>query len=289
MPERKMSEVDVRRWGGRHTSVKAEVVRDYVLRYGTVMKNQTFTTAYIDAFAGSGWRDVGDGTIEHSVAVQVLDPKDPLDRYVFGDKSAALSSLRSTIEGEFGVDHWKRVPHPEYWPGDANELIARECQWINGDRLRRAIMFLDPFGMQVKRTSLEMIAATRRVDLWVLVPINQALSRLLQRDGDIPSGRQAALDDFLGQGWRERFYAPVPDLLGTTRARRADDNEICNFVRETLMSIAGPGTHPTGLKLYRNNQLAFWLGFACTNEAPQAYSLALKLADHLIRQAQKPQ
>jgi three-Cys-motif partner protein len=275
-------------WGGRHTTLKAEIVRDYVFRYGTVMKNQKFNTVYVDAFAGSGWRDVGGGAIEHSVAVQVLEAPDPLDRYVFGDRPRALSSLEKYIRSKFGSDYGVLFPEPEYWPGDANILIARECEWVCAERARRMVMFLDPFGMQVTRASIERIAATQRIDLWVLVPINQALSRLLHRDGDIPPGRRAALDDFLGAGWTERFYAPVPDLLGTRRVREATDKEICDFVREMLIGIGGPGTHPAGLPLYRNNQLAFWLGFACTNRSPPAYSLALKLADHLIRRARKP-
>ena len=42
-------------FGGQWTLEKLECVRAYLAAYAKVMKNQKFTTAYIDAFAGTGY------------------------------------------------------------------------------------------------------------------------------------------------------------------------------------------------------------------------------------------
>ena len=44
-------------FGGDWTSAKLQVLAAYLKSYTTALKNQPFTTGYIDAFAGSGYRD----------------------------------------------------------------------------------------------------------------------------------------------------------------------------------------------------------------------------------------
>ena len=51
-------------------------------------------------------------------------------------------------------------------------------------------MFLDPYGMQVKWSTLEAIASTRAIDMWLLFPLGQAVNRLLTRN-KIPGGPRA--------------------------------------------------------------------------------------------------
>jgi len=67
--------------------------------------------------------------------------------------------------------------------GDANDWVQALC---NEDwNYRRAVLFLDPFGMQVSWQTLEAVARTKCIDLWLLFPLGVAISRLLRRDGDI--------------------------------------------------------------------------------------------------------
>ncbi|HSN87955.1 MAG TPA: three-Cys-motif partner protein TcmP, partial [Thermoanaerobaculia bacterium] len=44
------------RFGGDWTATKLEILRRYLEAYTTALKNQPFRTAYIDAFAGTGYR-----------------------------------------------------------------------------------------------------------------------------------------------------------------------------------------------------------------------------------------
>src|SRR5262249_20229663 len=43
-------------FGGDWTEQKLERVRKYLVAYATIMKNRQFRVAYIDAFAGTGYR-----------------------------------------------------------------------------------------------------------------------------------------------------------------------------------------------------------------------------------------
>ena len=46
------------RFGGNWTEQKLECVRKYLHAYTTIMSKQQFQYAYIDAFAGTGYREL---------------------------------------------------------------------------------------------------------------------------------------------------------------------------------------------------------------------------------------
>jgi three-Cys-motif partner protein len=288
----------VQHFGGGHTELKLDVVAGYLAAYARALKDKGFRLSYLDAFAGSGWRAVGsamDGQgslvpepeAAAGSALRVLRNAERLNRYVFGDANEDnIASLRTAIAEAKSID--PSLPEPEVHCCDANDLVARECARLRRSSTDRTVMFLDPFGMQVQWATLEQIAATQKVDLWLLVPTGQALIRLLARHGKISSGWERALGDFLGGAdWRDRFYAqPSQDLFGTLRQeRQATLQDVSRFVVERLKATFGPGTHPTGLSLAHGGSgaEAYLLAFACANPNPAAYNLALKFANHMIR------
>src|SRR5580693_5467481 len=68
----------------------------------------------------------------------------------------------------------------------------------------RAVVFLDPYGMQVEWSTVQTLAATKGVDLWYLFP---GIARLLRHDGKIDEKWGARLDILLGtDAWRTRFF-----------------------------------------------------------------------------------
>lgn len=60
----------------------------------------------------------------------------------------------------------------------------------------RALVFLDPYGMQVEWKTIKSIAVTQAIDLWILFPLG-TVNRLLKNDGEIRSSLRARLDIFL--------------------------------------------------------------------------------------------
>jgi len=64
---------------------------------------------------------------------------------------------------------------------DANSWIIDRCnnyKWQNN----RAVLFLDPYGMQVNWETIKAIANTEAIDLWYLFPFGIGVNRLLKKD-----------------------------------------------------------------------------------------------------------
>ena len=47
------------KFGGNWTREKLQILGKYLDSYTTVMKDQNFRISYIDAFAGTGWVEIG--------------------------------------------------------------------------------------------------------------------------------------------------------------------------------------------------------------------------------------
>ena len=63
--------------------------------------------------------------------------------------------------------------------------------------------------MQVEWVTLDTLARTKGVDLWLLFPLGQAVNRLLTRKGPPPAYWSSALTRIFGtETWREAFYKP---------------------------------------------------------------------------------
>jgi three-Cys-motif partner protein len=77
---------------------------------------------------------------------------------------------------------------------DANPFLGRICSQPGWDE-RRAVLFLDPFGMQVVWDTIKAIANTKAIDLWLLFPLGIAVNRLLRRDGKISETHKLRLND----------------------------------------------------------------------------------------------
>src|SRR3712207_2793020 len=173
----------VQKFGSPDTAKKQGVVVDYLAAYLKVMSRHNFHLSYVDAFAGCGARiDAGAETVQPSLILDATQaqpkPSTALDalrlrpafhRYVFGDLSrkhlAAFAERVAEARAAGEV-----IPEPELVAGDANVLVRRECVWLAGHRSRRAVMFLDPYGMQVEWSTLQAVASCSKIDLWLLLP-----------------------------------------------------------------------------------------------------------------------
>lgn len=184
----------VQPFGGKHTQRKLDVIAKYLAAYVTVMKKQDFRLFYVDGFAGSGasaskadLQKAEDATlfptedvIEGS-PIRALGVEPPFDQYVFIDKDEQNVQSLSGLGEQFPN---RRI---EIVHGDANDRLIEFCERIGEARLDRAVVFLDPFGLSVRWRTIERIAATQKVDLWYLVPVD-GMSRQIRDDGSLLPG-----------------------------------------------------------------------------------------------------
>ena len=90
---------------------------------------------------------------------------------MFIERSAAKREALEALKTEFP----DRADAIKVLPGDANENLKEICRkrWAQ----HRAVLFLDPFGMQVEWSTIEAVAKTKSVDMWLLFPLGIGVNR----------------------------------------------------------------------------------------------------------------
>jgi len=302
-------------FGGDWTEEKLNILDDYLRAYLTALKNQRdrFKVAYIDAFAGTGYRTLSDAGAQESIQIplqgaseaadesfrrflegsarRALRVQPGFDTYIYAEKSPARAAELEGLKTEF-PDRNIRI-----LKGDANVEMQRLCdkKWVadrdpktefQDGKERRGVLFLDPYGMAVTWETLKAIAATQAIDLWFLFPSGIGVNRMLTSDGQIPEGWKARLDACFGTSdWYGAFYQEVEDvtLFGTNRHRLkvADFDRIEAFMVKRLQTIfPAVAEHPRRLCNSKGSPM-YSLCFAAANL--KGAEIALRIADHLLK------
>ena len=262
------------------------------------MQHQPFRTAYIDAFAGARYRTVTSPAdpepalfpdLAEDASQQFLDGsarialqvEPPFHRYIFIEKDDAKYHDLLRLKADFPL----LADRIDVRKADANVEIQRLCRmnW----RGRRAVLFLDPYGMQTQWDTIEAIATTRSIDLWNLWPLGMGLNRLLTRSGEIPEQWQNRLNAFLGTtDWFGRFYKvePQASLLGHDAhvLVKARTDVLAHYLNERLGEVfAAVAPNPKVLFNSKGNPL-YLLCFAVGNPSAAAIRTALDIASHIL-------
>jgi three-Cys-motif partner protein len=286
-------------FGGAWTERKLQCLRKYLEAYRTIFTSNPraryFHTWYVDAFAGSGSRytpaepagllsaytDEDAGQYQDGSAKIALGLPNPFQQYIFIEKTKKrVEELQSVIRSEYP----QLFARCEFRVGDANTQIKNWCSdrdW----RKERAVVFLDPYGMQVEWTTIERIAQTKAIDLWYLFPLGIGVTRLLTRDGNINEAWQRRLDLIFGtDSWRSRFYQTQTEhgLLGTyeTVQRTATETEVDKFIHERLSTCFGANVAKGLILRNSKNSPLYLLCFAAANE--RGAKPALRIANSLL-------
>jgi three-Cys-motif partner protein len=285
-------------FGGDWTAAKLGVLGDYLRAYTTALKNKPFRKWYIDGFAGSGsilrgrsdhkpssgslfLPDQEDSTrILDGSALIALKTIPRFDHYVFIERDATRCEQLQSLRAEMGIS----PADVQVIQGDVNAALSgiQEANWSN----RRAVLFLDPYGMQVEWRTIEMIATTKAIDLWVLFPLMGA-TRMLTTSGEIPPSWSSKLDDLFGtHDWYDRIYRKSirRDLFGEEESlARSRAGLIGEFFMERLTDVfPGVVSQPGILRNSKGSPL-FLLCFAVASDSEKAKGVALKIASHLLK------
>ena len=293
-------------FGGDWTAEKLEHVRKYLVAYAIIMnalreKKRGFRFAYIDAFAGTGhntpkmrnddFSPFFEGTrtsdsqrfIDGSARI-ALKVEPQFDRYIFIERDSARFAELSKLQDEFKGLH-DRI---QLVKADANTYLSDLClnrNWRN----HRAVIFLDPFGMQVTWDTISAIARTEAIDLWWLFPLGTGANRLLKRDGKMPDSWRARLDVTFGAtDWFEAFYQKVEcqDLLSgqltVETHKRAKFETISEYILKRLKTVfPHVAKHP--LPLFNSKDCPLYLlCFAAANPGSGGKT-AVKIAEDILK------
>ena len=287
--------VTLQMFGGDWTEEKLRRVQKYLKAYNSALKNTSFTREYIDAFAGTGYRELKQSNSAGNLLLPELAEDECQD---FRDGSANLALKIEPPFHKFTFIEQKRAKFDElcklkeHYPsreivtlqGDANEHIQKLCHepW----NARRAVLFLDPYCMQVSWETIRMIASTQAIDMWLLFPLGIAVNRLMKSDGNLDLSIRQSLDTLFGESsWFENFYKieTAKNLFGQDQSTfyKVNLKSMERYFINRLCSIfPGVAENPLELRNSKNVPL-YLLCFAAGN--PIGAPIAKKIAQHILK------
>ena len=277
------------KFGGRWTEAKLSALHDYLEGYTTALKNKNFKLHYVDAFAGSGtFVPTGGDAVEKTGSAQIALRTPGFHRYHFIEKrSRRCESLRLLAE--------RHAPAAvNVLEGDANQHLSDLCRATNW-RNSRAVLFLDPYGMQVEWKTLEQVAATGSIDVWYLFPLSGITRQLTRQEPKMDDSKRRSLDRVLGTpAWREAFYQEAPpDLFGDTLVERhADSPAIIQWVSDRLGEVFPRVIGPVVLRKGSRGNLnagppLFALYCLISSHSPRAQKVASDIANGVIKKLRR--
>lgn len=297
-------------FGGPWSRLKLDCVENYAVAYLKVMQQQNWSLHYVDAFAGQGRQllklaaSESDPQSESQASLEFLDQAENEARLEFLEGSA-LRALKVSSEATRGFDRFIFIESSRKakealaqralleWPAqaakiqvlkkDANVAIADYVKNTNWSKTR-ALVFLDPFGLQVRWKTIEELAQTRACDVWYLFPIGGVI-RMLPSSGQMDPMWEAKLDTLFGTtDWRDEFYADKRqgELFGTaSRIKSANEAQILSYIKKRMRS-AFAGISEFAVLRNSTGYPMFALLMGVTNPSPRAVSSALRISNHLI-------
>ena len=291
-----------RRFGGPWTEDKLNRLRKYLRAYMTIFTRNPraayFRAVYVDAFAGTGFRreqaavveeteslfdlgqDVDAESLRKGSAQVALETEPPFAEYVFIEQDKQHVRELEKLRRRFPAVSSKIDIVRE----DANEYLLKWCRKTDWGRTR-AVVFLDPYGMQVEWTTIAAMGGTGAVDLWILFPLGVGVNRLLLKNR-IPEGPSASrLTRIFGtDDWRAAFYreSEQRSLFGDPPevVKDADFESISRFWVERLKAVfAEVAPNPLLLRNSRNVPI-YLFSFAAAN--PKGAKTVVRIAQDIL-------
>lgn len=254
------------KFGGDWTKHKLVLLEKYLAAYMRIFRSNQkarwFNTYYIDAFAGAGTielpsqpgtagqlsgtgrLDFDDGPSSNRMSPEseflvgsvrrALGIEPPFKNYIFIEQKADRCRELELLKSEF-PDRSINI-----YNTDANSYLRNWCRDIDLSKTR-AVLFLDPYGMQVDWETLVAVAETHAIDTWLLFPIGGVIRHLTNKTPPDDEWSARLTRVFGTDSWRARFYPTISKqtLLGIEETQRkdADYDDVTNFVLERLETI----------------------------------------------------
>ena len=293
-------------FGGPWTEIKLDAVCYYLGCYTKALSRKQFDLWYVDGFAGTGDRTnekLTGGLLERQPmkwvtetlpgsAKRAMNIRPPFKHFIFNESDDEhQKALRAIKEANELLDI-------EIIGDDANAAISESFSrpvWSRGAfGAARAVVFLDPYALQVNWSTLELLAKTQCVDVWYLFPLHDVTRQLANKRSGIGS-KEKRLDKVLGEAWRELYELPPPTnqmfsqtLFGSIpefaeeEYRKATKAQIEAWFKARLETVFPYVSEPLPLFTEVNRQ-KFSLFLAVANKSAPAIDLARKFHRHVMK------
>lgn len=259
---------------------KLERLGKYLHAYTTIMKDQKWCRGfhYIDAFAGPGDHEIrkrkdSNRHVAQQALLEVasfgveqqeqqeflagsprvaLDLEYPFSNYIFVEHSPERVQALEQLKKNYGPDRQIHIRQ-----GDCTKYLREKIasnpllDWTTN----RALVFLDPFGMQVGWQTIADLAATKAIEVFLNFPVGMAIQRLLLRQPDkFTAPQRKKLDDYFGSpDWFAALYPTKKNLFDddAKEKARASGEALLKWYRARLGKIYA---HVSKAALIRNGR-----------------------------------
>jgi len=220
---------------GYWSEMKLGIVSKYVDAYSQILAKQSnLHPVYVDAFAGSGHHvSRASGELVDGSPIRALLAKAPFEEYFFIDIDPEKAQhLRDTLGQNATVSVLE---------GDCNEILVNDVfpkvQWQD---YKRALCFLDPYGLHLKWNVLHIAGSMKSVEIFLNFSIMDANMNALRRHPDATTPSQAArMTSFWGDdSWKAAAYCPR-DWLFEDEDEKNPNEAIVRGLRTRLQESAG--------------------------------------------------
>ena len=205
----------------------------------------------------------------------------PFDRFVFIDvDSPSCLELESIVRYDFPeIRDRVRVVC-----GDANTALREYIEEVDWHRTR-ALVFLDPYGLEVGWDMVTRLSDTGACDVWYLFPLGGVI-RMMTRDGQIPDIWRVRLDRVFGTPeWYDEFYRP-----SSQQSLFGEESRFLSMRQPNTWSIHSRTAEdriPGGVECRdtqeRKGGPLFALILGISNPSSAAQKAALRIANHLVK------
>ena len=253
---------------------------------------------YIDAFAGTGSRTetkavlpfMGEGD-ESFVEVSTpgsariaLETKPEFHHVLFIEKDQRKADTLKRVLAEYPCSR------AQVREGDANEIVQRTCNRYRWHEERmRGVIFLDPYGMEVRWETVEAIAKTEALDCWYFFPLSGLYRNAPKDPNKLDQPKIDALNRVFGTTtWRQEWYQTErqTDIFGdlVEDERRAFTvDHIEEWVRKRLKGVFKGGVLKPMRLHHANGAPMASLFFAISNPNKAAVRLATDIAGYILK------
>jgi three-Cys-motif partner protein len=253
---------------------------EYLEARRLVMKGQAWCREdhYVDAFAGSGSPVLHDAEerryIDGSPRV-ALGLDNPFTSYTFIEMESWRVDRLNLLRSEFPD---RRI---EVIQGDCNRVIVeRVTPKIRREYFKRGFVFLDPFGVNLAWDTIQAIAETQALEIFLNFP-TMGLNRAALHNGldSLDADKIEKMNRVWGsEGWRDLMYTRRPGLFGDheVKAGPTGAERLARlFIEHRLSTVFPHVTDPIPMYNSRGNPI-YCLIFAGHDE------IGARIATHIL-------
>lgn len=249
---------------GYWSEIKIEILKRYASEYNRILLAQSFIKKriYIDAFSGAGvhYSKEKDELVPGSASV-ALKVHPPFSHYHFIDLNKdKLNFLR---ESSLETDNVK------YHSEDCNDVLLNKIlPTIRYENYDRALLILDPYGLQLDWKVIEMAGKSKVIEIFLNFPIMDMNRNVFRNDKSKVKGNDIdRMNRFWGDNsWEKIGYNSEETLFGPLDVK-ADNKTIVKEFRKRLREVAGFNFVPEPIPMKnKKDATVYYIFFASPNK-----------------------